>query len=87
VAINYLNLPGFTDTPEESDSLMSLLAGNEVDMIQWRNMNFDPLRYWRIMNQAACSGAPLGMKHLLGAVKREFPKVKNGYFNPPKESF
>jgi len=87
VAINYLNLPGFTDTPAEIDSLVSLLAGNVVDMIQWRNMNFDPVKYWRIMNKAAPSETPTGMKRLFEMVRRVFPKVKNGYFNPPKESF
>jgi pyruvate-formate lyase-activating enzyme len=87
VALNYLNLPGFTDTAEETESLFALLRQDVIDMIQWRNLNFDPMHYWRLMQKIAPGGKPLGMKHVLQTVRRCFPKVKNGYFNPPKELF
>jgi pyruvate-formate lyase-activating enzyme len=87
VAINYLNLPGFTDTPEEIDSLGIFLNKNIAHMIQWRNMNFDPVKYWRIMNRAAFSGKPMGMNNMLQKIHRFFPQIKHGYFNPPKEAF
>jgi pyruvate-formate lyase-activating enzyme len=87
VAINYLNLPGFTDAPEEIDSLVSFLKKGHVRMIQWRNMNFDPVKYWQVMSRAAFSGKPIGMKNLLQTVHRFFPKIRYGYFNPPKETF
>jgi hypothetical protein len=56
-------------------------------MIQWRNLNFDPLRYFKIMNDVDPNGAPIGMKNLLEQIRQEFPDVKFGYFNPPKEKF
>jgi hypothetical protein len=56
-------------------------------MIQWRNLNFDPLRYWKEMNAVATHDEPFGMKKLLNRVREQFPKLKFGYFNPPKEKF
>ena len=50
VAINYLNCPGFSDTPREVDALINFLENHPIDMIQWRNLNFDPIRYWKKMN-------------------------------------
>lgn len=87
IAVNYLNCPGFTDTPEEMAALLSLLEDHPVQMIQWRNLNFDPLRYLEIMNQAAVHGPPLGMGQLLAQVSRQFPGLRHGYFNPSKETF
>jgi pyruvate-formate lyase-activating enzyme len=85
VAVNYLNCPGFTDTPPEIEALRRFLKGYPIHMIQWRNLNFDPLRYFKIMNDVAPNGTPIGMKNLLGKIRREFPDLKFGYFNPPKE--
>jgi len=87
VALNYLNCPGFTDTPMEIDALRRLLEQHPIHMIQWRNLNFDPLRYFERMNGVSHNGAPVGMKHLLAQIRQEFPNVKFGYFNPPKEKF
>jgi hypothetical protein len=56
-------------------------------MIQWRNLNFDPLRYWKSMTAAAPLGEPMGMEALIREIRRGFPKLKFGYFNPPKEKF
>ncbi|MDA8139477.1 MAG: radical SAM protein [Desulfobacteraceae bacterium] len=87
VAINYLNCPGFTDTPQESRALLSFLKDHAVRMIQWRNLNFDPLRYLAAMNRAAAHDAPIGVEPLLAKVRQTFPALRHGYFNPPKESF
>lgn len=87
VAINYLNSPGFTDTPQEIDVLMGFLQKYPIHMIQWRNLNFDPIRYWNEMNSVADHGEPVGMETLLDRIKRRFPRLKFGYFNPPKEKF
>jgi hypothetical protein len=64
-----------------------LLKQHPIHMIQWRNLNFDPLRYFAIMNDAARHGRPVGMANMLDQIRQEFPKVKFGYFNPPKENF
>jgi molybdenum cofactor biosynthesis enzyme MoaA len=85
VAINYLNCPGFSDTPREVDALARFLEKHPIHMIQWRNLNFDPIRYWKEMNSIAENGDPIGMENLLNRIRKQFPKLKFGYFNPPKE--
>jgi len=87
VAINYLNCPGFSDTPGEADALVGFLQQFPIDMIQWRNLNFDPVRYWKEMDGVATHGEPIGMGELLNRIGKQFPKLKFGYFNPPKEKF
>ncbi|MBW2180251.1 MAG: radical SAM protein [Deltaproteobacteria bacterium] len=87
ISINYLNCPGFTDSPEEVEVLMEFLKRYPVNMIQWRNLNFDPIRYYDVMNSIAEHGMPIGMDTLISDIKRSFPSLKHGYFNPPKESF
>lgn len=87
VSINYLNCPGFTDTPQEMKALVAFIKKHRINQIQWRNLNFDPFRYWQIMNDVSNNGRPLGMKTLLDRVKRSFPNLKYGYFNPPKEKW
>ena len=87
VAVNYLNCPGFTDSPSEIKALRRFLKPYPIHMIQWRNLNFDPLRYFEIMNGVAQNDAPIGMQNLLEQIRQEFPHLKFGYFNPPKEKF
>jgi pyruvate-formate lyase-activating enzyme len=87
VAVNYLNCPGFTDTQAEIEALGQFLKQYRIHMIQWRNLNFDPMRYFEIMNGVVPKGAPIGMKNLLKQIHQEFPNLKFGYFNPPKEKF
>ena len=87
VAINYLNCPGFTDTPQEFEALTRFLQKYPINMIQWRNLNFDPLRYWKLMNSVTRHGESIGVKKLLDRISRKFPHLKFGYFNPPKEKF
>ncbi|RPH49030.1 MAG: radical SAM protein [Desulfobacteraceae bacterium] len=87
VSINYLNCPGFTDSAEEQEALFSFLKNHPVDFIQWRNLNFDPLRYWKIMSGVTSMSAPVGITELLSMIRKEFPDTRHGYFNPPKERF
>jgi pyruvate-formate lyase-activating enzyme len=85
VSVNYLNCPGFTDTPEEANALLAFLKAHPIRMIQWRNLNFDPVRYWNVMGGVAEHGKPMGMVNLLKLIRNMFPNLKYGYFNPPKE--
>ncbi len=87
VSINYLNCPGFTDTPEEVDALIEFTNTYSINMIQWRNLNFDPAKYWAIMSAATELGRPVGMHRVIQQMKESFPDLKHGYFNPPKENF
>jgi hypothetical protein len=87
ISINYLNCPGFTDTPQEADALVALLESHGINHIQWRNLNFDPMRYWETMNDVSSHDAPMGMEVLLEQVQGAFPELTFGYFNPPKEKW
>jgi molybdenum cofactor biosynthesis enzyme MoaA len=87
VAVNYLNCPGFSDTPEERDALIAFIHRHPIQMIQWRNLNFDPLRYLAAMNKVAAHGTPIGMQALLAQIRRAFPSIQYGYFNPPRERY
>ena len=86
LAINYLNCPGFSDTPEEAAALTAFLNRYPVNLIQWRNLNFDPLRYIQVMTRVSPAGEPLGVKSVLRRVQEEFPAVRHGYFNPHIQS-
>jgi len=87
VSINYLNCPGFTDTPEEVDAFIEFRKKYPIHFIQWRNLNFDPVRYCRIMGKAAKQGKPMGMQTALRQIRKNFQDLKYGYFNPPKENW
>jgi pyruvate-formate lyase-activating enzyme len=87
VSINYLNSPGFTDTPEEAEAFLTFMENHPIHMIQWRNLNYDPIRYLKAMDAAAPLGEPIGMEALIQAIRGRFPTLKFGYFNPPKEKF
>ena len=85
VAINYLNCPGFTDSEQEQAALIQFIETFDINMIQWRNLNFDPRRYIQIMENVAKSGPPVGMAALIQNLRDRFPNLIHGYFNPPKE--
>jgi pyruvate-formate lyase-activating enzyme len=82
VALNYLNLPGFTDTPEEYEALAAFLTERPIHLIQWRNLNYDPLGYYDVMDEVAMHSRPMGVKTLLKKIRKRFPELKHGYFNP-----
>lgn len=87
VSINYLNMPGITDTPEELENLITFLKNYPIHRIQWRNLNFDPLHYHEAMDRAAPCGDALGVRYLLKRIQKEFPDLSFGYFNPPREKW
>ena len=53
---------------------MAFLEDHPIHMIQWRNLNFDPLRYWKAMGAAAPLGEPIGMDALIREIRLRFPK-------------
>lgn len=88
VSINYFVQPGFTDSVEEADSLFRFLEKYQVHMIQWRNLNYDPVAYFNVMFKGKKEPSRFfGIKNLIAKVKNTFPHIKHGYFNPPKEKF
>lgn len=86
VAINYLNCPGVTDSEREADALFRFIRRHDISMIQWRNLNYDPRHYFRMMEAVEPGGPAMGMARLIRSLEREFPGLVHGYFNPPKEA-
>lgn len=82
VAINYLNMPGFTDTANELEGLVAFINNHPINMIQWRNLNFDPIRYWQAMDLDKQGERLPGMQTVIDTIRRQFPEVRHGYFNP-----
>ena len=85
VSVNYLVMPGFTDHIDEVEALGEFLKNTSVDMIQWRNLNYDPLRYYRQMLFDADRSEMIGIDTLIRMVDKEFPNVMKGYFNPSRK--
>jgi pyruvate-formate lyase-activating enzyme len=83
-SINYFVFPGMTDCEEEYQALRTLIKYTNLSMIQWRNFNIDPDWYLGKIGVYE-TGDPIGVKQMMDLIKEEFPNVKFGYFNPPKE--
>jgi pyruvate-formate lyase-activating enzyme len=86
VSLNYLVMPGFTDEKQEYQAMSGFIRDSRVDMIQWRNLNFDPQRFFLKMKIVG-SGDLLGVGEVIEQFRMKFPKLKQGYFNLPKEDF
>jgi len=85
VSINYFILPGFTDQPAEYTALQALIAETGLHMIQWRNFNIDPDWYIQRMGfSQADFERPIGIRGLMKALRKRFPHLRYGYFNPPE---
>ena len=82
-SLNYFIFPGVTDHPDEIAELFAYVPKGDLDMIQTRNTNIDPLLYWRglgcsVEEENEC----VGMAEWLRMVRKRFPELKLGYFNP-----
>ncbi|MFH1867992.1 MAG: radical SAM protein, partial [Candidatus Omnitrophota bacterium] len=77
-------LPGFTDSYQEFEAFKRFIKAHKVDMVQLRNLNMDPLLYFKILKFKADRDRLIGMKELIGSLKREFPGLMIGYFNPSR---
>jgi pyruvate-formate lyase-activating enzyme len=82
VSLNYLVFPGFTDDPSEIKALKELLRDSRIDMLQTRNLNVDPQWFCREMNFRGLTGNAIGMPQWVNCIRKAFPKVRLGYFNP-----
>jgi len=80
VSINLFVFPGFTDQPEEVESLERLITEYKIDMIQWRNLNIDPEWYWETMKPVDQEG--VGIRNMINCFKEKFSDLLHGYFNP-----
>jgi pyruvate-formate lyase-activating enzyme len=82
ISLNYLVFPGFTDHPTEIAALKKMLKKNKINMIQTRNLNIDP--HWIIekMGLNDLKGKAIGINQWIHEIKKDFPNVRMGYFNP-----
>lgn len=86
VSLNLLYFPGVTDRPEEVEALSSAIERGGVEMIQLRNLNIDPELYAAAMPDGAF-GPGMGLDAFQRELRRRFPRLRFGYFNPPKERY
>ncbi|MFH1190402.1 MAG: radical SAM protein [Candidatus Omnitrophota bacterium] len=82
VSLNYLTMPGFTDTTDEFKAFRRLVSSCKVDMVQWRNLNYDPLKYFEELGARPEPGDLLGVRNIIDSLHKEFPSLRMGYFNP-----
>jgi len=83
VSINYLVMPGFTDLRGEAAALYNFIRDTKIDMIQWRNLNYDPVDYFKKMKITRTAPDELiGVKRLIEETDKRFPGLRHGYFNP-----
>lgn len=77
VSLNMLLFPGLNDRQEEQAAWLEFLRETGVDMIQLRNLNFDPDAFLAAM---PAGGQPGGVGHFLKAITGQFPAIKLGSF-------
>ena len=84
-SINYFVFPGMTDDREEYEALRKFIRDTDLSMIQWRNFNIDP--DWDLERiNVKDTGEIMGVKKVMDEIKKEFPGITYGYFNPPMET-
>ncbi|MFP4473119.1 MAG: radical SAM protein [Candidatus Omnitrophota bacterium] len=84
VSLNYLVMPGFTDSRQEFRALKNFIKKHGIDMIQWRNMNFDPQKYFDVLQYRPEAGNLIGIGRIICDLHTEFPGLMRGYFNPSR---
>ncbi|MBN1984592.1 MAG: radical SAM protein [Chitinivibrionales bacterium] len=83
-SINYFVFPGLTDDPAEIAALEHLIGTTRLNMIQARNLNIDPQVYRRSLQLDIRNKEDgIGIKKWVARIRKEFPWIKFGYFNPP----
>jgi len=82
VSLNYFILPGFTDDPAEAEAFFELVADYRPDFVQLRNLNMDPDWYLETVDHRP-AGPPLGIREWIARLRKQFPALRFGYYNPP----
>lgn len=85
VSVNLFVFPGFSDSGEEIKTLRRFIKNTGIDMLQLRNLNIDPDFYFEALKRKTFS--PKGITFLADTLLKDFPYLKIGYFNLPKEHF
>lgn len=85
VSINLFFMPGFTDMEREVEALFSFLNRYPVNMIQTRNLNIDPDYYFDSIGFRESKS--IGIRNLIGMIRDKYPKIRLGYYNPPRHKY
>lgn len=80
ISINLLTFPGFTDREEEIEALLEMLAQEDVDMLQLRNLNIDPQDLFK---HIPAGGEVLGITGFINILQEELPRLKIGSYSHP----
>ena len=78
VSLNLLYMPGFNDRVEEFAAWKDFLTELPVQMIQVRNLNYDPDEFFAVMPHDENF---LGTKKFLRELQKNFPALKIGNFS------
>ncbi|MBR1647025.1 MAG: radical SAM protein [Selenomonadaceae bacterium] len=78
VSLNLLYMPGFNDRNEEFAAWKNFLTELPVQMIQVRNLNYDPDEFFAVMPHDENF---LGTKKFLRELQKNFPALKIGNFS------
>ncbi len=84
VSINYFIHPGYTNHPNEIAALKNAIKTLKFNMIQWRNFNIDPDWIDKPL-EMEITKPDIDIKIHIEQIKKDFPRLYNGYFNPGKE--
>lgn len=79
VSLNMLSFPGLNDREEEVGAWLDFLAETKVDMIQLRNLNFDPDLFLQSMPPAR--GAAIGVRRFVTELIKHQPQIVIGSFS------
>jgi wyosine [tRNA(Phe)-imidazoG37] synthetase (radical SAM superfamily) len=81
-SLNYFICPGVTDSPAETEAFCQLISEYQPDFVQLRNLNMDPDWYLETI-QHPHEATAIGIRPWLATIKKRFPALRFGYFNPP----
>jgi len=79
VSLNLLYMPGFNDRAEEFVAWKNFLTELPVQMIQVRNLNYDPDEFFDTMPKT--TGEVMGTKKFLRELQKTFPSLTIGNFS------
>ncbi len=80
LALNLLLFPGVTDREGEVKALAKLVKRYRVDQVQTRSLCIDPIQYLEVARDRGAGGEPIGVRQLLGELKRAAPWLVIGNF-------
>jgi pyruvate-formate lyase-activating enzyme len=80
LTVNLLTFPGVTDTAEEADRTISTLEQLQVQQLQLRSLNVDPL--W-LLDRIPEMPPGLGMGQLVELIRASLPRLSLGNFTRP----